>query len=359
MQLHERHGKYSAECYYVDPATGRRKRILRATGIRVDGTEETKRTAEHAGRALEAELNGAKGVSKARRSRGKGALTLRLAFASATQAAALGGSSQESIDADIRSSPHVLRFFGPECNPWDIDDDALERYALKAAQRRKASTIRRELAALFNALKAAKVKPLPKAPKIAQTRPRELAFDGAQLRRLFDAVPTGRGWSKLWPTRRDYLRVYAGLGLSYKELYGIAESGIDWAQHTVRVRGTKRESRDRTVPMSKHVAAVLRRALELMRVRGDGVLFPKWCNIRLNDVLSIAARGQKLVPAKGRVSINVLRASFCTELVRQNVHPKKIALLMGHKTTATAERWYMRLRPEKDLHDAVANLPEL
>ena len=351
-------GKYSAECYYTDPVSGKPRRVLRSTRIRVDGTETTHRTAEHAGRTLEAELNGARGQSRARQARGKGATTLGLAVEAAARALTLAGSSDKAVGIHWRSAVHPVRFFGAESDPWAIDEEALERYALYATKKRAPSTVLRELAALRAALKAAKVKPMPKSPKIGGVRARELAFDAEQLQRLFAHVPAAR-WPKTWPDRLDYLRMYAGLGLSYKELYGITEQGINWAAHTVRVFGTKRETRDRTMPMSPAIEAVLRRAVERMRERGDGVLFPAWNNVRLNERLSEAAQRAGLVTEGGRVSVNVLRASFCTELVRANVHPKKIQLLMGHSTPATANRWYMRLNVDKDLHDAVAVLPTL
>jgi integrase len=53
------------------------------------------------------------------------------------------------------------------------------------------------------------------------------------------------------------------------------------------------------------------------------------------------------------ISTNVLRASYCTELVLKGVHTRKIAELMGHTNTRTAERWYARLRGA-DLSDVAA-----
>jgi site-specific recombinase XerD len=359
VQLIERHGKYSAECFYTDPKTGKRKRVLRATGIRVDGSEESKRTAEHRGREIEAELNGALGTARARRSRGRGATTFALAIAAAVEAATLAGSSKEACAAIIRNAKRPLRFFGPDRDPWDIDDEALKSYAVYARESRKAASVLREIAAVRTALKAAKVDPMPKSPRIGGVKARELAFNADELRRLLDAVPAGRDWDASWPTRHDYLRVYMGLGLSYKELYGIDIQGINWERSTVRVRGTKRESRDRVMPMNATVSGALRRAEAAMKARGDRQLFPRWRNVDVNRVLSQAAQLAKLVPDAGRCSVNVLRASFATELVRAGVHPKKIAMLMGHRSTKTADRWYMRLRADEDLHDAVAVLPEL
>jgi len=72
VQLVPRHGKYSAEIYYIDPDTGKRVRKLRATGIRIDGTKQSERTAEDIGRKIEAEYNGLQGVAAARKIRRAG-----------------------------------------------------------------------------------------------------------------------------------------------------------------------------------------------------------------------------------------------------------------------------------------------
>jgi len=358
VQLKIRSGKYSAECYYTDER-GQRRRVLRATGIRADGSTDAQRTAEQVGRTIEAKLNGARGPGAARKSRGVGTTTLERALESFVASKRRAGASDRAVGLELRSAVHPLRFFGPDCDPWDVDDAALERYADYSLQKRRSSTVLRELATLRGCLRAAKVDPRPKFPRLAEGAPRELAFDVEQSQRLIAGVPDApgwRGWPLDWPTRRDYVLMYRLLGLSYAELFTIAPDGINWTAHTVRVRGTKRETRDRVLPMTAAVEAVLRRALEHMQRRRDATLWPCWSNVKVNEYLTAVAQRVGLVAAGTRVSVNVLRASFCTELVRRDVHPAKIARLMGHANTKTAMRWYTRLRAETDLHDAVATL---
>lgn len=357
MLLKERHGKYSAECFYTDADTGKRKRVLRATGIRVDGNEESRRTAEHRGRELEAELNGARGAARARQRLGTRATTLQLATAKAVEASRRAGNSHHTERILKDCAVRILHFFGLGRDPWTITAEELEAYAAHALARRATGTVKLELYTLRCMFQAAKV-PLPKFPRVGGAKPRELAFDADELKLLLAFVPEGRDWPLNWPSRRDYLVMYASLGLSYSELYGIDPTGIDWAKRIVRVRGTKRATRDRPMPMSPTVAAVLRRVSELMVRRRDGVLFPRWRNSLLHGVLCAAAQNAGLIKESEKCSTNVLRASFCTQLVRANVHPKKIALLMGHSGTATANKWYARLNVDKDLHDAIAELPE-
>lgn len=354
MQLKERHGKYSAECYYTDPDTGKRRRVLRATGIRVDGSAEAERTAEHVGRQKEAELNGAKGVARARKSRRTGAATLTLAIAAHIARKRVEACSARSIGLTERSVVHPLRFFGADIDPWEISEERLQAYAAYALQTRKPATVARELAEVRNALKAAGVKPMPEFPRIGGITARELALTPEESARLIAAVSLGNGWPKDWPSRRDYILVYRALGLCYSELYTIGPSSFDWSANLVRVRGTKRKTRDRPMPMGQS-RAVFERALELMHARGDGALFPVWSNERINDYLTAAAQRARVVAPGVRVSVNVLRASFATELINADVHPKKIAMLMGHSNTRTVDRWYARLRPD-DLVGAVGEL---
>lgn len=249
---------------------------------------------------------------------------------------------------------HPLRFFGADTDPWEIGEERLQAYAAYALQKRKPATVARELAEVRNALKAARVKPMPEFPRIGGIKARELALTPDESARLIAAVSLGNGWPKDWPTRRDYILVYRALGLCYSELYSIGPGSFDWGAGLVRVRGTKRETRDRPLPMGQS-RAVFERALELMRGRGDGVLFPVWTNERINDYLTAAAHRARVVAPGVRVSVNVLRASFATELINAGVHAKKLALLMGHSNTRTVDRWYARLRPD-DLVGAVAEL---
>lgn len=328
MRLKIRSGKYSAEIYFVDASTGKRVRRLRATGIFADGSAQAKRTAEAIGRQLEANAAGLGGSARSREVRRKGATTFRAAVASRIAKKRLEGCSDEAISLAFQKSVHAMRFFGAETDPWLITEERLNEYATYARSKRAVATVERELMEVRAALKAAGVKPLPDMPKLGRVRPRELWLNPEKTARVFALLPA---------SSRDHAIVYRLLGLCASELYKLGE--IDWSLGTVHVRGTKRETRDRTL-----VAPA--QALEILK-RYDGRL-PKLDTTAMNKALTRAARRAGVVGPKEWVSTNVLRASFCSELVLAGVPAIIIARMMGHTTTKTVERWYARLRGAED-----------
>lgn len=328
MRLKIRSGKYSAEIYYVDASSGKRVRRLRATGIFADGSVQAKRTAETIGRQLEANAAGLGGSARAREVRRKGATTFRAAVAARISKKRLEGCSDEAIKLAFQKIEHALRFFGPETDPWLITEERLNEYAIYARSKRAVATVERELMEVRAALKAAGVKPLPDTPRLGRVKPRELWLNPEKSARVFELLPA---------RCRDHAIVYRLLGLSASELYKLGE--IDWELGTVRVHGTKRETRDRTL-----VAPA--QALEILK-RHSGRL-PRIDTTAMNKALTRAARRAGVVGPKEWVSTNVLRASFCSELVLAGTPAIMIARMMGHSTTKTVERWYARLRGAED-----------
>lgn len=334
MRLQVRNGKYSAECYYFDGE--RRRRKLRSTGITADGTAQSKRTAERIGRDIERSLALGKGV------RARGA-TLRSAFAARIAAHRLNDHAQATIDITLEKGAHVLRYFGAarDVQGEPITDDELIAYATHARLKRQPPTVFRELVELRSALKSVRA-PIPAMPALGKVQvPRELWFDHSQSAQLFALIPE---------SRRDHFIAYRMLGLSHGELYKIEPKDIDFERHTVRVRGTKREKRDRVLPLPEQVEAVLG-ARSLRRP-----MFDLWDYGNGNRDLTNAAHKAGLVGVGVRVSFNVLRASYCTELILKGVHLKKIANLMGHQDTKMVERWYARLRAGEHLADVAAQV---
>lgn len=395
-----RGGKWSAELYVYetgDESSGRRKRLLRATGIRLEhgpGWSQSKRTAETIGRKYEAELNGVHGETRARQVRRSRSITLVAAYTARTAQIRAKGKAEASVGITQRSSVHPLRYFGPD---RDLDLDPLQsthmqEYAAYALERRAASTVHREILELrcgLAALNAGFGPPearscthmpllVPKRPDLPDTEaPVELWLDADQSRLLYECLPEAY---------RDHYLMHRCLGLSYGELYKITPEdvhldisgrGLDIparvrrgapaseASHagpSVRVRGTKRRQRDRVLPLPPQLERLLASRLKWRAAVGLP-LFAPWPQPQ--GMLTRAARRAGIVPmgyreglgrrkAQGsaggqysqpwRITVNVLRASFCTELVWADVHPSKIAELMGHNNTRTAQRWYTRLR---------------
>jgi len=111
---------------------------------------------------------------------------------------------------------------------------------------------------------------------------------------------------------------------------------------TVYIRGTKRSTRLRTVPIVGETArSLLEYALAYARGEG-GLLFHPWANVRRD--LAKACRDVKIP----RCSPNDLRRTCATWLRAAGVSPDLIAPVMGHADTRMVERVYGRL-PIEDL----------
>jgi len=167
-------------------------------------------------------------------------------------------------------------------------------------------------------------------------------FDGA---RAVGAVPTaGR------PMRVAFiLATSAEWGATERAL----RDDINLEAATVLVRGTKRSTRWRTIPIvfplqQKYLAMVLEKAA------GKTILFTRWTNYRRD--LSAACRRAGIE----HCSPNDLRRTFSHWMSDQGVPNEVIAPMMGHADTRMLSRVYNRKTPE-ELARAVrraAGLPE-
>jgi integrase len=101
----------------------------------------------------------------------------------------------------------------------------------------------------------------------------------------------------------------------------------------VHLRGTKRETRDRWVP----VPSWARRWFAMARK----TTLPRRTNLRRDIIDACEAAGLE------RCSPNDLRRTFGHQLRARGVEPHLIAVMMGHTDSRMAERVYARLRPEE------------
>ena len=332
MRVRVRDGVWWADCYYFDSEAGKRKRVQRSTGIKADGTKASENTARKAARDLESALADGRG----RRVAG---ITLAKAFERRIAEARLRGASPSSLEITITKAAHVLEYFGEDLDVrnYPISDEALKAYAVLARAKRAPATVIREMVELRCALRAAGISPLPKIPDVGRPRAKEIWLSSEDTVLLLEHVPA---------EKRDHVVVYRLTGARWSELYRLCL--LDINAGFLRIRGTKTEGADRTIPLHPQVREVLER-------RGQGLAAdaPLFCDVwshgNGNRDLSRAAvqagltRGGKALGVPGnRVGFNVLRASFCTELVLAGVPLKKVAYLMGHKSTQMVERVYTR-----------------
>lgn len=367
-RIRERNGVWHADLYYLTPE-GRRKRQTKSTGVKVAG-----RTSRQTAELIATELEHAIAREPANR-RGKrtGPKTLKQAYTALIESKELAGRAQATLEIIAYKSVPVLRHFGADrdLHAEPITFAELEAYAIKARKKRHAGTVFIELLRLRGAIKQTGQTP-PACPDLGRIyTPRERALTVEEFAAMVPYIN---------PRWRENAIMYRTLGLSYSELMRITPHDVDLSRGapdaqgrpggTVRVRGTKRATRDRLMPLPPQARDILERRLRgAGGARGDeGLPFSPWGVANGNHALTRAARraGVALDPGEKntdgswkrgpeRISFNMLRASFATELVLRGEHNKKIANLMGHSTTDMVDRVYARLRVE-DLESAMEGM---
>ncbi len=138
------------------------------------------------------------------------------------------------------------------------------------------------------------------------------------------------------PAERARTAAFAlAFGARRREVFAAQAGDVDLKAWTVRIRGTKTEAADATLPvvsLYRHLAAM---ALPP---------FQRWPNARRDLATACLAIG--LPP----VTWNDLRRTFCSLLVQAGVAPHLAAKLMRHKTTAMVDRVYGRQTADSLAH---------
>jgi len=317
-----------ADIYVIK--SGRRTRARRSTGVRDDGTARSRRAAEIAARALEQSL--ALGQD-----RGARQTTLEKAIAALVDKMELEGNAQATIGIAIEKAERLFDFFGATTSLESCRDT--HAYAKAALAARAPATVLRELKTLAGAFRASGLTP-PELPDIQLPDGRERFLTPAEQLRLLAATP---------PERKDHIVMYLHCGLSKSELWRIAPTDCNFDRNEVRVRGTKAKERDRLLPMTPEVRAVL------LSRRGRKQMFEPWEAGNADRDLRLYAKRAELGP----LSFNDLRRTYATTLAAAGVPILHLMHLMGHASTRMLEKVYARVGTGDHMHEAVKNLPRL
>jgi integrase len=243
----------------------------------------------------------------------------------------------------------------------EVSHDWIADYIQLRLEKASGHTIQKELIAIRRALKLCVKRgilvTLPTFPEFsAKYQPRETWLTPEQ----FSAV-----CAELEPKRQMWASLAALAGANHSEVEGIDWTDVDLAAGRVRIRGKKRATRDRTVP----IAPALRHVLELVPVgRRRGRVAEPWSNVRRDLHAAVNRANAKAVwdlpagepqpPAIPLVSPNDLRRTFASWLVQQKVPLLTVAHLMGHSSTRMLEKVYGRLA-DRNYEEAIAVLPRL
>jgi integrase len=123
--------------------------------------------------------------------------------------------------------------------------------------------------------------------------------------------------------------------------------------------GTKRETRDRWVPISPSMYALLDTVPPKKR---SGLVVEPWGNVRRDMHAAIDRANAKIqaedpkAAAIPKVSPNDLRRTFASWLVQSGVDLFTVSKLMGHSSTRMVEKVYGKLTRE-NMQAAIARVP--
>lgn len=152
-------------------------------------------------------------------------------------------------------------------------------------------------------------------------KPRETVLTWAQANLLL---------ANLAHPRRKAAAFALMTGARRREVFAALPDDVDRAASTVRLRGTKTEAADRTIPIPG----------PMRTFNWGGQPFAPWPNARRDLAVACKAAG---IP---RVTWNDLRRTFASLLVQAGVAPHLVAKLLGHTTTAMVDRVYGRQTAE-------------
>lgn len=211
----------------------------------------------------------------------------------------------------------------------DTEHDPVER-----------ATIYKELVALRGAMKLARrqgyacpavdeVMPLDFS---GQSKAKERALSEHEITLLLTALAR-------YPKRQAIVAFLLATGATYpSELLQLRpKTDVQKDRWMVRLRGTKRQTRDRWVPIVPHARVWLEVAIPYLP-------FESWGNVRRDLHAACDAAG---IP---HCSPNDLRRSAASLLRAKGVEPHIIGVFLGHKDSRMAERVYGRVTPDQLAH---------
>lgn len=250
--------------------------------------------------------------------------------------------SQATRDFYGEKGRHLIRVLG------DIPIETIDRPMVagytqtRIAEGAHPNTIGKELICLRRVLNEQhELVPLPRPPAEilikwrSQYKPITRNLTPQQFAALLGAAPEKR---RLWLV----LAVYTGANLS--EIQKIDRAGVDLVVGVLRIPGTKRQARNRLVPIPPPLRPWLERHMLEHRDAGGaiapGPIVAPWPN-PTNSLGDYCRKAN--VP---RVTSNDLRRTYGSWLKQAGVDSKAVADLMGHASTRMVDQVYGRLTPE-------------
>ncbi len=268
----------------------------------------------------------------------KDASTLRQALARRLEERTAAGRAAGTIDCLTKKAKQLERVLGHTRALESIDARAVDGYvATRLREGMARTTIYKELVTLRGAMKLARrqgyaVKAVEEVMPLdfsASYKPKERALSEFEIERLLGALA---------PKRAAVAAFILATGATYpSEVSPLRKGDIDTVKWIVRLRGTKRHTRDRRVPIVSFARGWLTMAVKHLP-------FERWTNVRRDLHDACTAAGIAVC------SPNDLRRSVATLLRARGVEPSLIGAYLGHADSRMAERVYGRLAPDQLAH---------
>jgi len=229
---------------------------------------------------------------------------------------------------------HLVRLLGADTLLSDIGAQQIDQFAAERLKEGAArTTVHKELVTLRGALKLARrYRQYPYAldevmPEFAiEYVPKERALPLHEIALLLGTLPAKRS---------ALVGLLIATAATYpSEIDRLRKTDIDLVAGYVRLRGTKRTTRDRRVPIVDFARPWVERAVAYMP-------FERWTNVRRD--LHVACKRVEIEAC----SPNDLRRTMLTLLRAHGVEPSLLAVFAGHADSRMVERVYGRLAPEQ------------
>ena len=225
------------------------------------------------------------------------------------------GCAPGTITMYASKAGHLLRILGADTPLARVDADATDAFVdQRLAEGAARVTIAKELTTLRAALKVAKRR--GEYPgDIAQVMPNGFAAEYIPRRRILRSPLELQALvDQLAPARAAHVLFIVATAARDSEAAKAEARDIDRARHVVRIRGTKTELSDDTIPIVAWMDGLLGAVLRL-RGATKGPMFERWINIRRDLAAACAA---------GAIALYAQAHGVTVELVRQELRAKRL-----------------------------------
>lgn len=188
------------------------------------------------------------------------------------------------------------------------------------------------------------------AANLGRSRARENKYSKARRARRAQKAGPKDVVQALPEERVRWVSIAALAGGSHSEVESLDWKDVDLDRGWLKLRGTKRETRERWVPIAPALRARLE---EVPPAQRKGRVVKPWRSVRhgLRNACKRAGLDKMVSP-------NDLRRTFASWLVQHEVPLLTVATLMGHSSTRMVEKVYGKLS-KANLEAAIAVLPQL